>query len=288
MKTKLAILPVFLFLASIFFSCSKENDIKEEVTKFQNPYDYIGKIHNEGVLDLMESDEIEEFKAVKRLRSSVDNDYAEQISDFIKKESREFVVNKFKEIDPKASISITDKTMSMLNLVSTNKVSTRSEAIATELESSIYVQKADEIINQITTESEAQSLFDKFSVLEEQVYLDRTLSEEDRNLLLMSFAVYKNSFQCWDEFVSENYDEFLLSTEGVETRSARANRFYRFIGKLAKADAVGAIIGGATAFLDGSIEVGALTFGPGGIVATVAGHAVWGAIGSSVGAEIVL
>lgn len=94
---------------------------------------------------------------------------------------------------------------------------------------------------------------------------------EGKELCLVVASVYRNSLNYWDDELSNPNSPW----NGYDLSSAAS---------IAGSDAVGALVGGVWAAT--TLGPGSLVFGPGGVVLTIAGGAVVGAIRGSIGGAI--
>lgn len=241
----------------ILNSCKKDNPTignKTEITK--NPYDFVGELHNKGMNELYN-----QLIIAKRDNQNVD------INQFVSN----FIYNEVSQTNPSV---LKDQLIININncISSTKEICTNFKSANIDLNPKLsafqkrYLNLIDKSL------SNPKKIKDEIGKIESEV-LNSNEDIKEKIIILAVSAVTKYSYDFWvahPELMDDNSIHLKVATlEGV-----------------LKADAEGALAGVLLA-AEYSIPAGALVFGPGGIVLTLVGSGVTGALYGS-GASLIL
>ncbi len=246
---------VIIMGTAIFVACKKESKetSKLDLSSIQtNPYDFIGRIHNKGMNQL--KDQLSESS------SNVVPDVALFTINFMQNEivTTNDVAS---ETQLRANItSLVNKVKPYRNILLS---SLGNDSLVSAIDNSNFTtfqkQKIKLVLLAIDQADDVQT---ELLGIEADV-LNSTVSDNEKAPVLCVISIAKYSCDFW----IENSD-LLGDADGPTWRGA------------GRADAGGAIIGLASSISSGALA-GSLVFGPGGIVLTLGGAAVGGALWSS-------
>lgn len=282
-------------LAVVFVSCNNGNDINEsnkgsfdsttETLKTsvsetsKNPYAFLGEMHNKGLKEGLKA-----FYYSDLNREDVSE---KEITDFVSQFTVDFVTQeivRLENVEDEAALrqslqeSIGNSNFQWCAIASLEDV--KSEIEKSKL-TDFQKENLKMLMKIISTNDDALS--EKLETFENEI-LDSKVSDEEKMPVLAVSAISRSSLEFWTEhvvsingyrgganvIVKENGDIFLVVESGSKTA-------LNIFGADA-AGAVGGIIGGVI----GGHAAAGLMFGPGGIVLTLAGDAVLGAISGSI------
>mgnify|MGYP000879204257 CR=1 FL=1 len=292
----IAIMSIFFF-AVLIQGCSKDdlelsyndtvtNTFETKVnfsSKVMNPYDFIGKYHNDGLQFVL--DEYE-----KRPQLKAERQLEEQIKDLTNMYMEDNDIFSSSNITTSIDLS----SLSIMDKISLNQIRLKKDRLFLVRDQQIYFDKLSNIFN--NNISSPQNLIDKINEIESEIITNKKLTEEAKSQLLITSAVAKYSSIFWIEFLlkNNNMEHSIRLKNGSESGSGFSNwwknTFMPKAEEVIKADfsgaAAGAVMGAITGGGAGSIVPGAGTVTV-GITGAVVGGAQ-GAIGSSAIAGIIV
>ena len=251
-----SILVLMTISITVFYSCKKEH-ISEKLTnpisalrlETNNPYDWVGKLHNEGLDYALEN----KAEIDTTSYSSINADVEFLVTSFIINKISEDSVENFNEIDLRTNI---DEFFEIIE-----EIDIRDSLSSTQL-TFIYNAKNNIDSSNVWT---LDNVLDGIVHVEDAI-LNSNLSDQEKCMPLIYCAILRNSAIYWQD--ENNYDDWDVDPS-------------MHWGIIAAEDAVGALHGGITGGIS-SFTSGALMFGPGGAVLSVMGGAVVGALQASI------
>ncbi len=262
MQKKNLIALISLILITI--SCNKV-EMKSEVKlnnvisfRFEtnNQYDWIGKMHNDGLDFILEHREDIDSTSISTVKSSV-NDLTE-----------EFFIETINN-NPPESFNANTYRANIEDLLSNFESDSTNYLDSLTHDQIQFINSAKHNLDSASTAS-FENIIDNIIGVENSI-IHSNMRENEKNLPLIYCAILRNSCIYW-------HDETNLNNWSLDPSICW--------GCIAGADATGAIVGGVHATW-GAIAGGALIFGPGGAVCIGIGSAVIDGLASSgVGALI--
>lgn len=243
--------------------CLNKTNVLEDPSNLNNPYDYIGYLHNKGI-DYMFSHSIEFYNPVSNainknnFKESFSNYYANYAGNFL-----DSIYNTSNNVDSLKSASLKFFT---------------DEINFSSLMASISDSLSPSQLNYYNSVLTTINNFSDFSTFKTQVVsiessiINSNLSTNEKLVLLMGTSVARYSAHYWS---STSLEEIRSNLNDLDFPSIA-------IVDILKSDFQGAIAGGFYGLMKG-LNSGALVFGPGGVVLTAVGGAVVGSIVGSFG-----
>ena len=262
-----AILAVALVAgASIFYACEKENN-----SVANNPYDYLGNLHNEAMEKIIVLQDNPEFDlhsfsiefmmdAMKEAKTDYSSEQWELLFDETLIEYEKFAK------DSKSSISMQDGSYDVLELTNFQE------------------KHAQKVFDIIQNSNDFESVKSKLIKVESDILkAPQDMDEKAFVLGLISIAKYSHDF--WDNHEELIYEESIVKNFGVEDTAKKS--YSQIALNCLEADAYGFLGGVVGSVISGHAAAATLVFGPAGTVSTVAAAGTISAIVSSGGAAIV-
>jgi hypothetical protein len=277
MKAKSRILFV-LFLSILFVQCKKSNEVIKtknntpQIGAFfsdvavieagpeneSNPYDFVGKLHNEGLTYLVVH--AQNYYINNELNRDSFKYYSDQYYTSI---AAKYIDSMYSQNNSEDSINV------FLNRFNTGIFYSLLSDVSTNLTVSQRFY-----FDQISSEIDSFSNFLAFksSIIQiENAIMASSLPENDKMVLLMGTAVSRYSAHYWSTVSIESIRDYFNDNNFPPTSA---------IGNILKWDFQGAVMGGVAGLYAG-LSSGAYVFGPGGVVVTAVGGATIGAIRGS-------
>jgi hypothetical protein len=259
---------VLTIVASCFMAgCLKEeNESSSPYCDFENPYEYVGKYHNEALTYILPK--MDNHLRLKSSITNIENDAYTLTREF--HETRPLQGNVFSF--PKEVCDASLQTVKRIQLKSSEGQLSPNIAY--------YYQKFRSILANSKNYSLARVL-NEFRIVEKEIY-ESAIDNVDKEILLIGYAVGKNSLEFWSFY---NNKTIRLKTGG-ETSSSGANT--SGANYVVDSDVLGGISGAMTGGYLG-VAVGTLVGPPGtitGAITGAVGGGVLGAISSSVTAGV--
>lgn len=223
----------------------------------QNPFEQIGKLHNDGLSEIGNS--------VQWVRTNLTPEQIyEKSGKFL--ESKQ-VVNDFATIYRQnvGSVrqAITERSTDQVQLL---------QRVGMSSLGARYVKQALDLLRNSDVKS-VEGLADQFKSIETEVMNNASLSKDDRDVLLASLAVGRYSIDYWSTMISSQPQNFGLPANPSPTE------LYAKAKSVAEEDVKGGLRGGYVGGITGGV-VG----GPAGILGGIAGGVATGAIFASASA----
>ncbi len=281
-------------------SCSSEfDDINEEPSevklplsfntevnyssKIQNPYDFIGQYHNDGLQSV-----INEYKSTPSLKGTNSKESV------IKNLTKSFVKNnKFENYN--SAISISDEYVSVVadNVLDKSIDKVRLKSGTTESLSVTqrkFFDKIKEILFNRTITS-PQVLVDKINDVEADIMTTKLMTDDEKGQILIASAVAKYSSIFWIQFMLEKGNLSIKSTMRLKSGTVEtgdpfsdwySNVFLPNAATVVEGDFIGAAQGAITGLIFGG-SAGSIAPGVGTVTVGISGAMVGGATGAIVG-----
>lgn len=248
----LGLIPVIALF--IFLGCNQdESTLQPDKVAFTNPYDYVGEYHNEGLAQVL-ADVKEEYLA--SAKNNID------LEELVYNKTRAYCM-----ANPIGGVAVTteqfDQVIKPLGL-------SRKNAPAIDME---YIGEFMEILNDPTDCENVTDITEKIACVEAEIY-ESSLSDEDKEVLLIAYAVGKHSLEFWVSIVidEETEEEIILYGGFGDWWKNKAMPYLSYMleadfGGAAAGAIGGAIIGGAGGMIGGPA---------GGITGAITGAVVGG------------
>lgn len=280
---------VLLSILPFFQSCNSKEDggiqlirdsqsiIKVSSNVFENPYEYVGKYHNEGLKAVFDN-----MKDTIRLKTDAEyrKDKAKKLTlDFCNKKSLNGVY--IKEKISNSTFESVDKFNSKL---SNTKFSENSQ---------IYQNMFREIIRKPNGCKSISDVINKLKEIEQEIYCSG-IDKNDKEALLVEYAIGRNSLEFWLSCKSTSTNSLQKSKRFKSGSNESSDSFLDWWNKtvtpavvaVVESDfnsaAEGAVAGLTIGVLGGSVVPGAGTV-TGAITGTVSGAATGAVYGSVIG-----
>lgn len=238
-----------------------------------NPYDFIGKYHNDGLQFV-----IDKYKKSPKLKS--EQELNEQIKDL--------VISYMKEYDTFTSsnikTSLNSSGFDIIDKINLNQIRLKNENLFSIKKQQIYYEKLMNVFN--NNISSPQILINYFNEIEDNIIKDEKLTEEEKSQLLITSAVAKYSSIFWIEVLLENDNrgKGVRLKDGSESNWNFSdwwqNTFMPKAEEVVKADFGGAASGAIMGALVGGVGGTIAAPGPGTITVGISGAMVGGAQGA--------
>lgn len=297
MKKRL-FLPVFLAFLT-FSACQKDsfqqaNKDSQVLLTSQNPFNYVGLLHNEG-LDFIIRYDLAKFAKSEGGQKEKPVSYRSESLNWPLIDT--LTVAYFVDIVQSSATPSSDVPTLKQNchqFLTTNLAyyhQCETESCFTDLQqalagSSLSTEARNKIIGLANAvDSDGDNLTNALNIIttHENEIMGSNLSTYEKDILLIGCSVYRSSLQYWHEvYINGQTPWYINYNGGILPR----RDWWAFTKRVARADAGGAL-GGAIRGVYTGVASGALVFGPGGVVATAVGGAVIGGISASAGTAII-
>ncbi|MCC6281572.1 MAG: hypothetical protein IT262_13285 [Saprospiraceae bacterium] len=278
MRTKLFFFTLLMFSAII--SCQKEGfkqiESSEKLLVSQNPFNYVGLLHNEG-LDAIRQKYFSDVKGKGGLNENFVT-YRDESLDYEAIDDATvdyFVTVTQASLFPSTNIPLLKaNTYDFINnnvapyynqCTNLSCLTDLDQVLATTSLGSSARSILKELVYEVSNSGDNLTSWLNIITRYESATTASSLSAQEKDILLISYAVYRSSLQYW-------YNVYVYGatpwTSGLQPRSSTS------VAKdIASADLAGAVVGAVGGIYTG-VTSGALVFGPGGVVATAVGGAV--------------
>lgn len=255
---------VFLSLLSILILALACNDNEESIStnnqKQLNPYELLGKIHNDGLNELQKMvvtntrGETATIPPSKEEQSALVETFT---TNFISSYAIEIGASPELRAEIEVAVAYANENLPFIEQLSSSSDNEGKQAISSLNISGVLKEAFIQILDIVNI---GDTIMGKknFIIFDDKIINSKNLSKEDKESILSVSAIAQYSYLYWAKNTSK------ASTRGLFT-------------SVAKADLGGAISGVVAGFFSGGANTG-LVFGPGGLVLTYAGYAVTGAL----------
>ncbi len=253
-------------------------------SKVTNPYDFIGKYHNEGLQFV-----IDEYLKSPKLKAEQE----------LELQVKDLVMSYMEGNDIFASSGIkTTKTLSSLSImdkIKLKQIRLKNDDLFSKKDQQIHFNKLMNVFNNKIVSP--QILIDFINEVEYNIIMDKKLTEEEQTELLITTAVAKYSSMFWIEVFlnNDNRERGIRLKDGSESgwnfSDWWQNTFMPKAEEVVKSDFAGAAAGAVMGAIAGATGGSFVAPGPGTVTVAVTGAIVGGAqgaIGSSAIAGILV
>jgi len=271
---KIKIFSLLLMLVGIvslgFFmqGCSQEDEIAQLINcDFQNPYDYVGKYHNDGLLYVLNKME----NSIK-LKSDADN---------IEQNAYDFTYE-FCQNNPIGNVSFSDDILASV-IQKTKDIRLKSSDNNFSKTQLLYHQKFESILKNPYYCSSLSDVLNRIRILEKEIY-DSNMSNEDKEALLITYAVGRNSLEFWVGLNKKSDSPRLKSDNEWDFLDWWQKNVLPALQTIVKGDFDGAYQGALAGLYAGSVAGTVIsTPGAGTVTGAITGTVYGGAYGAIIG-----
>lgn len=248
--------------------CSQEDNYASINCDFQNSYDYVGKYHNEGLLYVL--NRIDNPIKLKSDMDNIEQNASELTKEFCQKNPLDN--NTFSEDQFAAAIQATKD----IRLKSGSNNFSQTELY--------YHEKFENILKNPQGCSSLSDVYNQIRILEKEIY-ESNMSNEDKEVLLITYAVGRNSLEFWvglnknDNFPRLKSDNENSSSSFLDWWSKNVTPA---VEAIVKSDFKGAAEGALTGLIAGA-SAGSVVPGAGTLTGAVTGGATGAVYGSVIG-----
>ena len=271
LATIISLVSIFI-LSAVFQGCKKEEIFFETNSKFENPLDFIGQTHNQGLEYIFKNIETSS-NGLKSAR----NKEAQLVS----------LTNDFLKTLPKESILYNSKLdykllgNSMSQKIFDSKL--KSASIQLSLEQRDFVDELKDLIKKSIKKKKFEQIFEDVSKLEERVW-NSNMNDDEKYIVLVATSVGKYSLNFWSQKkMKKNNIPRLKSATTEDDGWFDEDAYYEWVNDAVNADIDGSITGAIGGGIIGGIWGSVLLPGVGTITASIVEAVHGGFYGAVIG-----
>lgn len=283
---------MFISIFTILYGCSNENTFDtsdnfqdQEKEDFHNPYDFVGEYHNEGLLYVFSKLE-KDFSTNTRSLQMDQKSQATNITDTTH-------VNKIKQIISSYSneypLTYKGKQYPFIRCYPTPlsqiSPSTRSFTFQYTINVQNYLTEFENLITSPTDIYSIDDFMQAINEIEQEIY-NSDMSEEEKTILLLSYAVGKYSFQFWTNIADKRISAPIAKTRSESFADWWSQHVTPVVYSIVKSDFAGAATGALEGLITGASGGSVVAPGPGTVTGGVAGAVGGAATGAVYGSVI--
>jgi hypothetical protein len=272
---KVRILSLMMVLAGMVFlgifmqGCSNEEYQENLTCDFQNPYDYVGKYHNEGLAYVLN-----EMKNTIRLKSDISK--IEQSAYNLTKE--------FCQKNPMGNYSDSEEFI-VSAIRKTKDIRLKSGSNNFSQTQLYFHEKFKNIMANPQGCNSLSDVLNKIRIIEKEIY-ESSMTKQDKEVLLITYAVGRNSLEFWLEFNGKTIHPRLKSGSEWNFFNWWQQNVTPAVEAVVESDFTGAAAGALEGLITGATGGTVVAPGPGTITGAVTGAVVGGASGAVYGSVV--
>ena len=267
---------IYLITLFTFYGCNSEEFDEYSITSSfkQNPYDFVGEYHNEGLLYVLQSLKTEIQVETRSIQTLLLEEEIQRLTESYCE--RNILENKG------IQYPFDVEKYTILNSFTLSNTRTISQDCSNKVQ--YYLNK---LLKCIKNPRDIKSLdeFNQMISRYEQEILQSNLTEEEEAIILVSYAVGRYSLKFWLD-VSDKSTSPVIKTRSESFSDWWSAKVTPAVAAIVEADILGAIAGATEGAIAGATGGTAVVPGPGTVTGAVSGAVAGGSTGAIYGSAV--